>query len=73
MEGILEVGHLVLVQVGDGGLFLQGHVSQDITDDLVYFRGVGHNFTAGRKFSCSIETVHVLGHPNPVFKPFQMY
>ena len=73
IKGILEVVNLILIQVGDDGLFLQGHVGQDILDDLIYVVGIEHNFTAGRKFSCSIETVHVLGHPNQVFKPFQMY
>ena len=44
IKSILEIGNLVLVQVGDGGLFLQGHVGQDFLDDLVYVGRGGHNF-----------------------------
>lgn len=39
---LLKTGNITFVQVGDGGLFGQGHASQDFTDDLVYFGGVGH-------------------------------
>ena len=47
IKSILKTWNLVLVQVGDDGLFLQGHVSQDITDNLVYVGWVDHNFSAG--------------------------
>ena len=43
-------GNFVLGQIGYGGLFLQGQVSQDFLNNPVYFVRVGHYFTAGEKF-----------------------
>ena len=36
IEGLLEIGNFVLVEVGYDGLFLQRHVCQNVLDDLVY-------------------------------------
>jgi NAD(P)H-flavin reductase len=65
IEGTLKIGNLVFVQIGDDGLFLQGHVSQDITDNLVYVGWVGHIFSAGPKIFNSAATAYFLGHHWP--------
>ena len=46
IECVLQMGDVVFVQVGECGLFLQGHIIQDFLGDLVIIVGVGHDFTA---------------------------
>jgi hypothetical protein len=65
VENFMEPVDILVVQTGDGSLFLYGHISQDFLDDLIYVGGSEHDFSASSKIFNSASPAYFLGHQWP--------